>query len=248
MTWFKVDDQWLRHPKTQALSKDGKLLWLAGGLHCAAHLTDGVILKTSLRLIAAEADVKPTTVAELIAVGLWHEESDRYIVHQWLDYQPSREQVEGDRAKARERMKNKRSSSGEVPPNVPPNNGRSSASPTRPDQTSPSTSRSRTTDDDRDGAERSSSSEFETALINTARAMSLKSKRAEDPEGYAQGIARTMRSERGDEIASMLAEGMAPVEIAESICGSGALARKAARGPLGPKRELSYLDRSWGAA
>jgi hypothetical protein len=102
VTWFKIDDQWLRHPKTQALSKDAKLLWVAGGLHCASHLTDGVILKTSLRLIAAEADVRPTAVTELVKVGLWHDLDECYEIHQWLDYQPSRAEVEARREHTQE--------------------------------------------------------------------------------------------------------------------------------------------------
>lgn len=231
MTWFKVDDQWLRHPKTQALSKDGKLLWLAGGLHCAAHLTDGVILKTSLRLIAAEADVKPTTVAELIAVGLWHEEADRYVVHQWLDYQPSRESVEGERAKARERMKNKRSSSGEVPPNVPPNNGRSSASQTRPDQTRPYgvTSQNKTDRQDTDDPVGLSVGFLDALSILTAHAEDTATTPIVRRDRWTESTQRNITAEKGADIERLLDEGNTPQETAEQLTGDGLGVRNAMR-------------------
>lgn len=98
MTWFRLDDQWLTHPTMQAAGLTGRALWLAGGLHCAQHLTDGRIDKHLIRVLAAQAGVKTSVATRLVELGLWADEGDHYQIPNYLEYQPSKEQVANKRA------------------------------------------------------------------------------------------------------------------------------------------------------
>lgn len=92
--WVKIDDAFHRHPKTRAAGKDGRALFIAGLCWSAAHLTDGHIARTDLPLIAAEAEVRPgPTARRLVEVGLWHVTPDGWEVHDYLDFNPSGDEV-----------------------------------------------------------------------------------------------------------------------------------------------------------
>jgi len=98
VTWFRIDDTWLMHPKVQAAGAHGRSLWIAGGLHCASQLTDGRIEKHVVRVLAAQAEVPASAATKLVDVGLWIDEGDHYQMHGYLDYQPSREKVKAKRS------------------------------------------------------------------------------------------------------------------------------------------------------
>ncbi len=119
MTWFKVQDQFFAHPKVIDLSKDAKLLYLAGLAYCHEHLTDGVLSQAALRMVAATVDVPSgETVAGLTHAGLWEVIEDGYCVHDYLDYQEpaatTRKKREEARARSRELRANKNGTSREV--------------------------------------------------------------------------------------------------------------------------------------
>ena len=99
MTWVKLDDQILTHPKILRAGRDARDLFIAGLCYCAAQLTDGVIPLGALRLLGSMADIDhPGASADrLIEVGLWTKTADSYIVHDYLNYQPSRAQAEAVR-------------------------------------------------------------------------------------------------------------------------------------------------------
>lgn len=104
MTWFRLDDTWLTHPKVQSAGLKGRALWVAGGLHCAQHLTDGRIAKTMVPALAALSGVGTgrKEAEHLVAVGLWIDQDDAYLMHDWHDYQPSRFDVEAIKEKRAE--------------------------------------------------------------------------------------------------------------------------------------------------
>ena len=99
MTWFRLDDTWLTNPKIQAAGLKGRALWVAAGLHCAQHLTDGVIDKAMLPVLAALAGVGAgrKEAATLVALGLWEDHGESFVVPTWAEYQPLREDVEAIR-------------------------------------------------------------------------------------------------------------------------------------------------------
>lgn len=73
MTWFKLDDTWLTHPKVQAAGLRARALWIAGGLHCAQHLTDGRIDHHLVPILAALAGVSNGTKEARAAMEPGHE-------------------------------------------------------------------------------------------------------------------------------------------------------------------------------
>lgn len=103
MTWVKLDDQFFTHPKALAAGKDGRALFIAGLCYSSAHLTDGTIPKPALSIVAAMAHVKQSSARQVVAAGLWEEHDDRYVVHDYLDHQTSRERVEAERGRAKQR-------------------------------------------------------------------------------------------------------------------------------------------------
>lgn len=108
MTWFRIDDTWLTHPKVQAAGLKGRALWVAGGLHCAQHLTDGRIDKTFVPILAATAGVTAKEANVLADIGLWIDRGTHWEMKDFLDYQPSRESVLKERARwARSKRKSR---------------------------------------------------------------------------------------------------------------------------------------------
>lgn len=106
MTWFKVDDQFWAHPKTLLLSDSAVALWVKAGAWSAQHLTDGHVPAGVLRLIQAQKK----HADELVRAGLWRvHERDGWVFHDWLEYQPTRKEVEERRSAWRSRQNKHRS-------------------------------------------------------------------------------------------------------------------------------------------
>jgi hypothetical protein len=104
MSWFKVDDGFLTHPKVYGIKSGPLALWLRAGCWCAGELTDGCIPARALRGL----DAKPAHVKELVDRGLWDPAGDGFQFHDWLDYQPSREQVLKTRNETLQRVRKHR--------------------------------------------------------------------------------------------------------------------------------------------
>lgn len=106
MTWLKVDDKLTTHPKWIPLDAFAVALWLHALVWCGAHNNDGVIPEHMLPTLAVK--VPPArvraSVEALIRAGLWKRRTKSkgggWDIVSWLDYQPSRQQVQ-DRAKAK---------------------------------------------------------------------------------------------------------------------------------------------------
>ena len=88
MAWFKVDDNFLMHPKTAMLSNDATALWLRAGSWSGQQRTDGFVPRFILPMFRSTE----AAVDELVTVGLWEPASldgvDGYRFHDWADYQP----------------------------------------------------------------------------------------------------------------------------------------------------------------
>lgn len=101
MAWIKLDDQWMDNPKIVEAGRDGRDMWLASITYCAKHLTDGYFHKNLLPMLAVMAGVDVAKCQQfartLLDVGLWEAREDSYYVHDYLDYNPSKEQTESNR-------------------------------------------------------------------------------------------------------------------------------------------------------
>lgn len=132
VTWFRVDDKSHSHPKVLVAGNAAWGLYVRCGAWCADQLTDGKIPKNVAKLFG-----KPSECRALVAAGLWTENGEFYVIPDYLEFNPSRQRVEGERASARERMLRRRS--GEQQPNEQENFGRGSATPTQPNPISKET-------------------------------------------------------------------------------------------------------------
>lgn len=109
MTWVKLDDQFLTHPKVMAAGKDGRALFIAGLCYAAQHLTDGHIPAAVLPLLAAASDVRGKPAAtRLVDVGLWEQAADGWVIHGFLEHNPSGAEVRAQREREREKKRRRR--------------------------------------------------------------------------------------------------------------------------------------------
>lgn len=140
MVWFKVDDGFWSHPKVLELGDEAIALWVRAGSYCAAQLTDGKVSGRALRMLGAGHDA----ATELVLAGLWdYDEMARcWWFHDWAEYQPTKEQVQAERAAAAERKRVSRERSRRKSHEESHRDSRGldaviPASPTRPDPTRP---------------------------------------------------------------------------------------------------------------
>lgn len=134
MAWFKVDDglhsskKFLSIPKRTRFAAIG--LWTIAGSWCADQLTDGHVPDYMIR----EWGPPPSAAEALVDAGFWERETGGYAFRNWLEYQPSRADVDADRDASRERMRRLRAAkrsriSGESPANPGDSSREQSANP-----------------------------------------------------------------------------------------------------------------------
>lgn len=165
MVWVKLDDKYAEHPKIAAAGPLAELLWIRSLAYCNRNLTDGFIpYSVAATLVSwrfldpfhelddgrrAMVDVGMTSGMSgddvdcealfpyLTNAGLWVQVPGGFRVHDFLDHQPSKAEIEKEREEARNRMRRVRGqpvdnigrSSDEVQPNTDANIGRSSPNP-----------------------------------------------------------------------------------------------------------------------
>ncbi|GAA2760014.1 hypothetical protein F4554_005588 [Actinopolymorpha rutila] len=111
MPWFRVCDTFAFNDKTVAAGNAAVGLWVRAGSWSAQNLTDGLVPKhmvTALGGTTAQA-------RKLVDVGLWEATSDGYRFIEWDGAQPTRQEVQQDRAAARDRMRRARGASRRSP-------------------------------------------------------------------------------------------------------------------------------------
>jgi hypothetical protein len=127
MPWFKIDDGFHSHPKVAQLFEgpcpgDAIALFSLAGSWVSRELTDGAVPLGFVR----RSGLHPEAAAELVRVGLWEDNpGGGYWIHDYLQYNPDREQVLADREKNRERQARwyAKQQKGRPDPNGPPNGG-----------------------------------------------------------------------------------------------------------------------------
>lgn len=97
MSWVRLDDTFPEHPKIVALSMDARWEFLVGLCYASRYLTDGFIPAS---VVARDRKA----VDELVRVGLWAPtgDGDGYRIHDYLDFQRSRADVEEQRKRQSE--------------------------------------------------------------------------------------------------------------------------------------------------
>ncbi|MFI7010012.1 hypothetical protein [Streptomyces sp. NPDC050145] len=116
MPWFVIDDSAHTHPKIVATPNAALGLWMRCGSYAAQHLTDGVVPAAVVKMYGSK-----TQAAKLVAVGLWHEHGHTcphercaqpapgdYAMHDYLEYNDTRAQVQGRKRAAAEKKRRQR--------------------------------------------------------------------------------------------------------------------------------------------
>ncbi len=106
MTWVKFSDDTPTHPKIVGLSDYAIACWFRALCYSAQHLTDGHIPDAAAKILTT----KRVSWTELEQAGLAHSNGTGWVLHDYTDYQPTKAQVEAERAAWRERQKKARAS------------------------------------------------------------------------------------------------------------------------------------------
>jgi len=90
--WAKLDDQFSDHPKVVAAGPLAGWLAVCGLCYASRYLTDGYIPLAQVRKLA-DLDNAAELTDRLVAAGLWEAIEGGYMIHDYLEYNPSRAQV-----------------------------------------------------------------------------------------------------------------------------------------------------------
>lgn len=102
LPWVRLDTQFAQNPKVLYLIEDKKFkaafVYVAGLGYSGAHGTDGFIPAAALTFLhATKSDAKA-----LVDVGLWLECIGGWEVNSWAEFQPSNEETQARKKKARD--------------------------------------------------------------------------------------------------------------------------------------------------
>jgi hypothetical protein len=147
--WVRFDDQFSIHRKVTGLSDAAFRLHVSAIFWCARNLTDGVVPEEDLEVVCARVRTPQRFVAELLKRGAWHEigtechsedcpahpdndatngVTDGWVIHDYLEFQYSKERVmrerEGNAARQKKwRDQQKRKGNGVTDPDNASSNG-----------------------------------------------------------------------------------------------------------------------------
>lgn len=104
MSWTRLDDAIYDHPKVLEVDPLDRLLYVWALCWSSRHRTDGRLRRRALGHVAALAGVTDLdgAAARLVAAGLWEDDADGWLVHDFHDYQPAAADVDELRAKRAE--------------------------------------------------------------------------------------------------------------------------------------------------
>lgn len=99
MTWVRLDDNIFDNPKVVEVSPLAKLLHVAGICYSGQHELDGRLSERIVPRLHLQVGSAQKHVGELITARLWHREPGVYVINDYLDYNPSRAEIEAMRQK-----------------------------------------------------------------------------------------------------------------------------------------------------
>ena len=124
MRYMRLEENAMEHPKFIAISDKAFRLWCEGCAYCQKHLTDGRIPVKALKGFRYHT---PTALRELLTENvpnkgpLWHRDGTEVVVHDYLDWNDTREKVLANRKAGKDRLDRWRAEQakkrGETPPN-----------------------------------------------------------------------------------------------------------------------------------
>lgn len=115
MPWARFEDDYLSNRKLVTLSTAAIALDMAGIIYSARELRDGVLSAADVHVVTSLIHIRKWQVlaAELVDAHRWHpREEGGFVIHDYLDYQPSRQQILAERAAGRDRKRRERAPNG----------------------------------------------------------------------------------------------------------------------------------------
>ena len=110
MAWIKIEDSLPDHPKIRKVGVNAAWLYISALCYSNRFLTDGFISRELLGHFSSIS--RPFLAAEkLVKAGLWITVEDGYQIHDYLEHQQSREEIEHKRSLNRDRQARFRQSS-----------------------------------------------------------------------------------------------------------------------------------------
>ena len=103
MTWLKKDDRFPEHRKVRRLSDGAYRLHDTAMCFVAHDESDGMIRTDDIEEMQHGHRLH-RRIADLIDAGLWEPVVGGWMIHDFLDYNPSHEQLEAERAASRDRQ------------------------------------------------------------------------------------------------------------------------------------------------
>lgn len=100
MPWAKVDDKLHGHPKAIEAGLEALGLWTLALSWVSSYLTDGFVPEGQIVRIGGSIEMAD----KLIAAGLWERRDGGYQIHDYLEYNPSAEEIDEQRAKNRRKQ------------------------------------------------------------------------------------------------------------------------------------------------
>ena len=108
MAWARLDDGFFCHPKVTELADvcpPAGFLHIRAISYCTKYLTDGWISASAVASLVPSEEARKEQIDALVAVGLWYSEDGKYAIHDFLDWNPSKVEVNEKRLKDRERKR-----------------------------------------------------------------------------------------------------------------------------------------------
>ena len=100
MPWFKIDDAWHSHPKVREAGNAAAGLWVRVGSYCSQYATEGYIRASVVHEFGTKREVE-----KLLNVGLLAKVEGGYQIPDFLDFNPSSDEVKAQRKASAERQK-----------------------------------------------------------------------------------------------------------------------------------------------
>ena len=103
MTWLKTDDKFPEHRKVRRLADSAYRLHHTAMCACAKDETDGLVTDSDIADMEHGSRLAKQVPA-LVAAGLWEPVKGGWLVHDFLDYNPSHAKLVAKRDADRERQ------------------------------------------------------------------------------------------------------------------------------------------------
>jgi hypothetical protein len=100
--WVRIDENAMEHPKIAGLPDGAFRLWVQTLAYCQKYLTDGAVNETALKGLRSYS---PKRRAELLNAGLWCAADSGITVHDYLQWNDSKEHVQRMREQGRDRIR-----------------------------------------------------------------------------------------------------------------------------------------------